>query len=215
MKFKINIICFLLGVIFVLNTVFFSPDVMASNSSDVLIKNLSVDYANNPLGNDNIAPVFGWNLQSDVRGQLQTAYRIGVSHSKEDLQAEIYDVWDSGKVISSESVNIKYNGIELDPTTRYYWCVTVWDKDGRQVTSNVDSYFETGLMDSGWSNAKFIGKQPSGGFMNTSFSIPTSGMYISFLYAYSSSYTTPLVLYSFTFVPLSLNAFSLDFVSFQ
>ena len=171
MKFKINIICFLLGVIFVLNTVFFSPDVMASNSSDVLIKNLSVDYANNPLGNDNIAPVFGWNLQSDVRGQLQTAYRIGVSHSKEDLQAEIYDVWDSGKVISSESVNIKYNGIELDPTTRYYWCVTVWDKDGRQVTSNVDSYFETGLMDSGWSNAKFIGKQPSGGFMNTSFSI--------------------------------------------
>ena len=44
------------------------------------------------------------------RGQSQTAYRIMVASSKENLDAGNYDMWDSGKVDSTISVAIPYEG---------------------------------------------------------------------------------------------------------
>lgn len=171
MKINKTVICILLGVTLILNTVFFSPLVLAEEKSCVTVKNLTVDYSENPIGNDNDIPAFGWNMQSDVRGQYQSAYQIGVSSSEDNLKNGNYDIWDSGKVASSKSVNIPYGGNVLTASTRYYWQVTVWDKDGKKAISDENAYFETGLMTSGWSGAQFIGKQPSGGFMNTVFSI--------------------------------------------
>ena len=171
MNTRNNVICLLLGVILILNTLVFSPSILAETSSDVVVQNLTVDYAKNPLGNDNRTPAFGWNMQSETRGQCQTAYRICVSSSESNLKNGVFDVWDSGKIASSNSINIPYEGDELEATTRYYWQVMVWDKEDKLSVSAEKAFFETGLFDSGWSGAQFIGKQPSGGFMNTSFAI--------------------------------------------
>ncbi len=121
------------------------------------IKNLKTNNLINPLGVDSVKPVFSWNLEDiSTRGQRQTAYRITVAVSTSDLEKGKY-VWDSGKVMSDESVNITYEGIMLKPSTRYYWQVQAFDKDDIGVASDI-SWFETGLMDSGWSGAKWIAK---------------------------------------------------------
>ena len=155
----------------VLNMVVFSPLAFAESEEGFMIQNFLVDNVKNPIGNDNITPKFSWNMQSDIRGQYQTAYRIAVSSSLKNLKNNNFDIWDSGKIYSSKSLNIPFEGKTLTAATRYYWQVTVWDKYNNSVTSNETNFFETGLMESGWSNAEFIGKQPSGGFMNTAFEI--------------------------------------------
>lgn len=84
------------------------------------------EYIVNPIGVDKEKPVFSWSLKSDIIGQKQTAYKIVVSTDKKFNNK----VWDSGKRNSDESVGITYDGSKLKPSTKYYWKVYVWDKDG-------------------------------------------------------------------------------------
>lgn len=126
-------------------------------SNRFFIKNMKTDNLIKPLGIDSVNPVFSWNVEDfSIRGQRQTAYRITVASSEEDLISKNY-VWDSGKIISDETINIIYEDIPLKPSTRYYWQVESFDKNDVGVLSDVD-WFETGLMESGWSGAKWIAK---------------------------------------------------------
>ena len=50
-------------------------------------------------------------MESSERGKKQSAYRITVAASEKDLKKNIY-VWDSGRVESSDSVYIPYEGEE-------------------------------------------------------------------------------------------------------
>lgn len=76
--------------------------------------------------------------------------------SPEQLAAGRY-IYDSGKVLSGESVGVVYQGKALQPSTRYYWKVSVWDESGTEITSTEPAWFETGLLGSGWSGARWIG----------------------------------------------------------
>lgn len=127
------------------------------SSTGMVIKNLKTNNLINPLGIDCANPSFSWNVEDfGTRGQRQTAYRITVALSRESLKNKEF-VWDSGKVISDETVNVDYAGEKLKSSTVYYWQVQSFDKDGVAVTSDI-SWFETGLMDAGWSGAKWIAK---------------------------------------------------------
>lgn len=128
-----------------------------NNCSSMVVSALKTDNLINPIGIDSKNPEFSWRLNdASVRGQKQTAYRITVAVSEEALGNGEY-VWDSGKVESDDTYGIEYNGNALAPSTRYYWCVQVWDKDGNNSKSET-ALFETGLMDSGWSGAQWIAK---------------------------------------------------------
>ena len=136
-------------------------------SNRVTIDKLRVEYRVNPLGVDADAPRFSWVMESEERGQHQTAYQILVAADQANLSADKADMWNSGKVESDETVAIVYGGKPLQPSTRYYWTVTVWDKDGRPIQPDHMAFFETGLRSSdginGWSGAKWImmeGKRP-------------------------------------------------------
>lgn len=136
-------------------------------SNRVSIEKLRVEYRVNPLGIDADAPRFSWIMESEERGQHQTAYQILVATEPDNLSADKADMWNSGKVESGESVAIAYKGKPLQPSTRYYWTVIVWDKDGRPIQSDHRAFFETGLRSTdgitGWSGAKWImmeGKRP-------------------------------------------------------
>lgn len=117
------------------------------------IHKLKVEYAETPLGIDIEWPRFSWQMQSDESGACQKAYRIVVTDESNEK------IWDSGKVKSDHSLNIKYEGVSsLKPTTRYSWELTVWD--GKNKELKAVSWFETGLMNpkqSAWSGAKWIG----------------------------------------------------------
>ena len=120
-----------------------------------VINNLQVCHVQNPLGIDEETPVFSWRMESDKRGEAQSAYRICVAESKEKLERGQV-VWDSGKVFETVSVGISYEGEALKPRQRYFWQVEVWDNKGRVCCSTEEAWFETGLMGEGMPEAKWI-----------------------------------------------------------
>ena len=77
----------------------------------------------NPVSLDTKSPRLSWQLQSEKRNVLQTAYEIRVSDSKESLMKGKNMVWNSGKVPSDESVHVAYNGKPLESGKKYFWQV--------------------------------------------------------------------------------------------
>ena len=108
---------------------------------------LQCESLTNPLGVDTKRPVFSWNLQDARFGAKQTAYEIEVASAASSFGSGKADLWDSGKVQSENSIQAEYAGKELKPSTRYYWRVTVWDKDGKAYPPSDAAWWETGLMD--------------------------------------------------------------------
>jgi len=132
--------------------------------ADIQITNLKVENAVTPIGLDVSQPVFSWQMKtsSKNRGYYQNAYQIIVTNNQGN------EVWNTGKVKSGVSINIKYKGENFKSTTLYYWTVNVWDQKGKKYSAK--SWFETGLLNSkmvtnldsdkettAWSGAKWIG----------------------------------------------------------
>lgn len=134
----------------ILSTVFIVCGVSAANALDVA--NLRVEYRNNPIGIDTETPHFSWQLSSYKRATVQTAYQVVLA--TDAAMASV--VYDSGNIEGSESANVVLSNLTLEPETRYYWAVTVTDNHGETATSPKGFFFETGLMGSGWSGAKWI-----------------------------------------------------------
>src|SRR5258707_6114781 len=78
----------------------------------------------NPLGIGDATPRLSWQLQSDGegRGETQSAYQIKVGSV-----AGTTDLWDSGKVSSSQTVDIVYAGQPLTSGKKCFWQVRVYD----------------------------------------------------------------------------------------
>ncbi|GAB3026282.1 alpha-L-rhamnosidase-related protein [Spirosoma pulveris] len=80
-------------------------------------------------------PSFSWVLFTAGGTSRQTAYRIILSTSRQNSQTNVGDVWDSGKVISSQSVGVLLPASQkLDTNRIYVWKVKVWDE--RNVESD-------------------------------------------------------------------------------
>ncbi|MGA7339677.1 MAG: family 78 glycoside hydrolase catalytic domain [Terracidiphilus sp.] len=107
---------------------------------------LRVDNLRKPLGIDDPSPHFSWQLSDPARGAKQTAYQIIVASRADLLLAGKPDVWDSGRVDSSQSIGVAYAGPALKPSTRYCWHVKVWDADGNAYRPMPIDWWETGLM---------------------------------------------------------------------
>lgn len=106
---------------------------------------LRAEYAVAPLGLDTAAPRLAW--RSPVA--RQTAYRIRVATSEAGLERA--PLWDSGKVGSSDNVQIAYAGPALVSRQRYWWQVQVWDADGKVTGWSAPAWWETGLLaESDW-----------------------------------------------------------------
>jgi alpha-L-rhamnosidase len=118
---------------------------------------LRVDNLRAALGVDDAAPQFSWQLRDPARGARQTAYEVTVASTEALLQSGKADVWSSGKVSSGESLNIRYGGPTLKPSTRYYWRVKLWGAEGRPYAASEIGWWETGLMSQDAWHAKWIG----------------------------------------------------------
>lgn len=76
-------------------------------------------------------PRFGWVYNPSFPDDGQTRYRIIVASSKVLTQRGIGDMWDSGVVNSSDSINVPYHGRQLLGNHDYYWRVQTADSRGR------------------------------------------------------------------------------------
>ena len=92
---------------------------------------LRCEYRVNPQGIDETLPRLTWQVAGGERGARQTAYQILVASSAELLKKNSGDLWDSGKVLSDETVNIAYAGRPLASRQPCFWKVCLWDDQGR------------------------------------------------------------------------------------
>lgn len=127
------------------------------NSGAVTVRDLRCEYAVNPLGVEVKEPRLSWRLDSAERGQKQTAYQILVASSQQHLLADQGDLWDSGRVPSSSSIQVVYKGKPLSSRQRCYWKVRVWDKNGRASRYSGPSFWEMGLLSPKDWSAEWIG----------------------------------------------------------
>ena len=101
----------------------------------------------NPLGMDQVAPPrLSWQSDSVERNWEQAAYEILVAADLDALRAGHPNVWDSGKIASSQSVGVIYAGPKLESQKRYYWRVRVWDTHGKLSESQEQAWWEMGLL---------------------------------------------------------------------
>jgi alpha-L-rhamnosidase len=107
---------------------------------------LTCDYAENPIGLESAAPRFAWQLRQSGRGKRQTAYRILVASSQDELRADHGTLWDSGKVVSDQSIGIPYAGQPLASGQVCYWQVCVWDLHDQCAGYSAAASFEMGLL---------------------------------------------------------------------
>lgn len=90
---------------------------------------LRCEYAVNPTGIDVVQPRLSWKLESKSRGQRQTAYQIQAATSPGALERGDADLWDSGRVVSDQTLHIRYAGKDLKSSQPVFWRIKVWDEN--------------------------------------------------------------------------------------
>ncbi len=112
------------------------------------LENLRCEYRVDPLGIGEREPRLSWVMKDDTgqRGAAQTAYQILVAATPEALANGEGDLWDSGRVRSSASIQIVYKGHPLEARERCYWKVRVWDQNGREVPWSAPASWSMGLL---------------------------------------------------------------------
>jgi alpha-L-rhamnosidase len=111
----------------------------AISTSSLRVQDLRCEYQLNPLGIDSKEPRLSWKLASNQRGATQSAYQIQVSDGLGGL-------WDSGKVLSDQSLHIPYHGPALRSRQRCTWRVRVWDEHDLLSTWSEPGWWEMGLL---------------------------------------------------------------------
>jgi hypothetical protein len=74
---------------------------------------------------DRSTPQFSWIHHDPRRAARQSAWHVQLRQTNSET---IH--WDSGQVVSSESVAVAYQGPALAPSSSYAWQVRTWDQDG-------------------------------------------------------------------------------------
>jgi len=117
----------------------------AQKKSDLQITNLRTEYKTNPLGIDTKRPRLSWEIQSQKRDVMQTAYHIRAAVTEEKLKSGQNLLWDSGKVQSDQSVHVIYQGPSLNSAQRIFWQVRIWEGESVAAWSE-SAYWEMGLL---------------------------------------------------------------------
>lgn len=122
-----------------------------TNVSQLLCDNLS-----NPIGIGVSNPTFSWQLKSDKRNVIQAAYEIRVSNDLSHLKKRKSLEWNSGKILSDESVHVIYKGNALQSAKKYFWQVRVWDNYGKASGWSTPAFFQMALLNETDWKAKWI-----------------------------------------------------------
>lgn len=129
----------------------------ALNAKIFSVLNLRCEQAQNPLGIETLQPRFSWQIYSDERNFQQSAYRILVATSPDELSKDSGTIWDSGKTNTSSSILVPFSGQRLDSGKTYYWKVKIWDQDDKASPWSQPQQFTMGLLTpEDWEQAQWI-----------------------------------------------------------
>lgn len=128
--------------------------------STLFLKNLQCNYQHTALGIAQL-PRLSWQINSEQNNLTQTAYQVtAVSHTPDFTHPFL---WDSGKVISSQSQHIAYAGPALTSRQRVYWHVRIWDETDQLSNWSEPAWWEMGLLTKNDWQAEWIGGYLAGG----------------------------------------------------
>lgn len=145
-----------------------SIEVYGKQKKDIQPQHLTTDMMEHlPISSYGVAgyicssrPTLGWTLPM---GFKQTGYRILMATSKHLLSEDKSDVWDSGPIMSNNSVAVPYAGESLKPETRYWWTIKVWGETKRKKGKTSESHYArptsfttAGILDSCFSHYPLI-----------------------------------------------------------
>lgn len=116
---------------------------------------LTCEGLTNPPAID-VSPRLSWALESNERGQAQTAYQILVASDRETLEADRGNLWDSGQTKGADSLNVAYAGKPLTSGATVHWKVRVWDRAGQPSPWSEPASWEMGLLNPDDWKAKWI-----------------------------------------------------------
>jgi hypothetical protein len=114
--------------------------------SEVVAARLRCEQTVDPLGVDAPQPRLSWQLQSEQRIQMQTAYQVLAASGPERLARDEGELWDSGRVASDETLGVLYQGRPLQSSQRVFWKVRVWDKAGHASAWSAPATWTMGIL---------------------------------------------------------------------
>lgn len=137
----------------------FLPSCNQGKKATIAPVRLTCEYLINPPVIDVPHPRLSWvnSVRPGVRGQYQSAYHLQVATSRQLLDKNQPDMWDSEKVESIQSFLVDYEGAELKSTIEYWWRVRVWNRDGTISKWSEPASWNMGLLDESEWKAKWIG----------------------------------------------------------
>jgi len=108
----------------------------------------------NPLGIGDPQPRLSWQWQSTplARGESQNGYEIQVGSTPGGA-----DLWDSGRVAGSQTVDVLYGGQALTSGEKCYWRVRVYDASNSVSAWSAPAYWSMGLLSTTNWLAQWIG----------------------------------------------------------
>lgn len=123
---------------------------------------LRCEYLANPTGVGTAHPRLSWVVNDTARGAVQAGYRILVASSRETLDKEEGDLWDTGTVSTSDTLQIEYAGKDLASAQGVVWKVRTFDRSGQPSPWSEPATWSMGLLSPSDWKAQWIGI-PGGG----------------------------------------------------
>jgi alpha-L-rhamnosidase len=131
---------------------------MSSENTLLSVKNLKCTISEQSSEAWKKDAFFSWQINSEHRSQLQSAYQIMVAENPDDLKTSKNILWDSGKINSDKSIQVRIDGLKLKSHQMYFWKVKIWNQHGNESDWSEPANFKTGLFsESDWAGAKWIG----------------------------------------------------------
>jgi alpha-L-rhamnosidase len=131
--------------------------IASSPAQGATVTHLRCEYIENPSCIDTGQPRLSWQIESDRRGELQTAYQVLVASSPESLANDKGDLWDSGRIPSDDTIAITYSGEPLVSREQCFWKVKIWGKDGEVSEWSKPAHWAMGLLSPEDWTAEWIG----------------------------------------------------------
>lgn len=122
---------------------------------------LLIEFDPSPDAIDVREPRFSWRVLLEGRARAQSAYQVQVASNERLLLDGRPDMWDSGVVSSTTSIQVSYQGKSLQSNTNYWWRVRVRDESGTWQPFGRTARFTTALFDDSDWTAQWIGRGAS------------------------------------------------------
>ncbi|WP_345028820.1 family 78 glycoside hydrolase catalytic domain [Ravibacter arvi] len=126
--------------------------------SQTFIRAALCDNRINPTGIDTGDLFFSWEIESSAFEVTQSGYQLVIASSPQKLGAGVYDILNTGRVNSGQSIQVRYKGQILAPARTFFWKVRIWDNNKKATDWSRDQHFTTGIFqEKEWENARWIG----------------------------------------------------------